>query len=706
MPRLSSLPARLALSLLSAAALRAAAPDYSSLCAGLGRNPPPHPYLVFDDADKARLQREIRTDQASRETFERLRLEGLRYLNATEEPAAPPRPVHSRYVGSDDYLAYMERHANAALTLAFLFQMTGDARFAEKSFEHADRLCALDSWVQSPHRFDVIYGRVWPWGAKDDQVVFTYDITSASMSRDLALVYDWIYPAMTKAQRDRIRSGLLEKAITRVRGSYDYFWWNTASRCNWSAICHSGLGIAALALLHEDPGLTDVIAHSCRGISDLLDQVGPDGGWGEGRGYWAYGMGESVAFMEAIRRATQGKVDFFRHRALYPHPVDFALYGLGAGFGDGTGLAVGNSYLINKLVAESGDPRAAWYDQAYVRHESTVFDLIWPVPAVAPERPSEGSRLFRGINWAVLRKDFTPGSAEVACKAGFNNDPHHGHLDCGTFSLTWHNVNFIGELPRSPYDETYFGALRWEHAEAETESHNVVLVNGEEQICAKEKDQPWKSGVGGPITQYHADANWAYLEMDPTHAYPGKDLKLWHRWVVLDGKNRVVVLDRIDSAPGARIEVRFHPNVPFELTGDRAVLHGAAGSPAPRRGQVRNSGTGERVDPFRPDFARGETSDLVMLQAANGESALTQGRQAVVPMTEEDQASWAPYYSTSLPAPAGGTTWVASIFGPDGAEAPRSARLESVAGGTERVQCEFGTERFSLTFSESAVIRR
>src|SRR6185312_6504753 len=97
MPRLS-LPACLAFGALAALPLRAAAPDYPAVCAALGRNPPPHPYLVFNESDKSRIENQIRTDQASRETFERLRLEGLRYLNATEEPPAPPRPVHSRYV--------------------------------------------------------------------------------------------------------------------------------------------------------------------------------------------------------------------------------------------------------------------------------------------------------------------------------------------------------------------------------------------------------------------------------------------------------------------------------------------------------------------------------------------------------------------------------------------------------------------------------
>jgi hypothetical protein len=247
--------------------------------------------------------------------------------------------------------------------------------------------------------------------------------------------------------------------------------------------------------------------------------------------------------------------------------------------------------------------------------------------------------------------------------------------------------------------------LRWKHAEAETESHNVVLVNGEEQICAKEKDQPWKSGIGGPITQYHADAAWAYLEMDPTHAYPGQDLKLWHRWVVLDGKSRIVVLDRVESAPGARIEVRFHPNVPFELDGGRVILHGTAGSAAPRRGQGRNSGTAERPDPFRPDFARGEISDLVMLQAANAEAGLMQGRQAVVPMMEDDNASWVPYFSTTLTAPASGTAWIASVFAPGGAEAPSTAKVESSPGGVERVSFRADGRQLSFSFSESAVKR-
>jgi len=34
----------------------------------------------------------------------------------------------------------------------------------------------------------------------------------------------------------------------------------------------------------------------------------------------------------------------------------------------------------------------------------------------------------------IMRKDFGADYLTVATKAGMNDDPHHGHLDCGTFN--------------------------------------------------------------------------------------------------------------------------------------------------------------------------------------------------------------------------------------------------------------------------------
>jgi Heparinase II/III-like protein len=690
-------------------ASKAAIQDYEDVCKAVTSVPKKHPYLLFDDADKATIKARLVNDQSSQEIWEKIRREGLRRINAPFEPSAPLRDPHPRFIGQDDYLSYMTEHSRAAVELAFIYQMTGDDRFAKKAYDYADRLCALDSWVQSAHRFDVIATRVWPYGAKDDEVVFTYDITTAGISRDLSLVYDWTYSALSKAERNRIRSGLLEKSITRVRGSYEYFWWNTASRCNWSGICHSGLGLAALALLDEDPHLSDVLAHSCEGVKQLLDHVDPEGGWQEGRGYWAYGFGESSIFIEAMKRASQGKINLFTHPALRDHPVDFALYGLTAGFGDGTGQVVGNSSFINKLTAESKNGIAAYYSKTFVHQAESVYDLIWPRTTVAPVVPQEGSKFFSGINWAVLRKDFTPTSLTVACKAGYNDDPHHGHLDCGTFNLTYRGKTYIGEVERTPYDEQYFGALRWEHLEAKTEAHNVLLIDNEEQLCAKLKDEPWKEGIGGTITHYHADAAWAYLEMDPTHAYSEKSLKQWHRYIALDKDHNIaVIVDAVDARPGSKIDLRFHPGVTFTLGKTNVQFQGNNSGTTPQaRGRKRKSQS--EVKPIHqfyteePDESPTETTraNFEMQTFGSAELMLTQGRQADVPMTLLDQAVWVPYYSVKATAK-DTTTVIVSLFSPIDAFTPQDTHLE-VKDGQYRVSFTSHGKTEILTFCDSAI---
>jgi hypothetical protein len=643
-----------------------AQPDFKTLSQELGKKKLQHPYLIFSAEEKPKLLERIKTDPASAEIMEKMLLMGRRYLLSPVRTVGPERELHTRYVGTDDYRRFVAENMDGAFTLAFLYQMTGDEAYAKKAFEYADVVCAQESWINSAHYFEIIYPRIWPYGAKDDQVVFTYDITASATTRRLSYVYDWLYTAMTKAQRDRIRSALLEKAITRVRGNYEYHWWNTASKCNWSGICHSGLGIAALVLLNEDPHLTDVIAESCKGIWNMIEHIDVDGGWQEGRGYWAFGVGESVMFMDAIKRATDGKINMFTHRSLYPKPANFALFGLTGGFGDGSGTPVGESYVLNKLTQESGDPHAAWYVKNYARQDESIFDLLWPESTVKPEKPAEASKHFRGIDWAFLRKDFGPAFMTIATKAGMNDDPHHGHLDIGTFNLTWQGVTFVGEIPRTPYDEHYFSATRYDYLESRSKGHNVVLVNGEEQIVAKDKDQPWKEGVGGKITQFQSEPAWAYVSMDATRAYPGKELKGWNRWIILDkDTNIVVVLDKVGCAVGSEINVLFHPGVEADVNPDRVVMRPVA-LPDTRRNSRPTRAPANVHRYSAPDGSAtspGRLGNLEMITLFKGESRIVAGRQAEMPITQEPQLHWVPYFRTIVKAPAQ-ENLIASVFYP------------------------------------------
>lgn len=702
------LPRCLLLTVFLGSTLHAAPPDFGKAVAELGKAPRPHPYLIFSAEDKPAILARIQTDPRSKEIFARQLLEGRRLLLAPVDSVRPERVIHTRYLGADDYRRFVSEHVDAAFTLAFLYQMTGEPQYASKAFAHADVVCAQESWILTAHAFEVIYPRVWPFGAKDDQVVFSYDIGASSVSQRLAYVYDWLHPALTKAQRDRIRGALLEKAITRVRGNYEYFWWATAYKCNWSGICHTGLGLAALALLDEDPQLTDVVARSYEGVWNMLEHIGTDGAWQEGRSYWAYGLGESMRFIEALKRATGGQVNLFQHRSLYPHPADFGLYGLTAAFGDGSGTAVGESATMNKLAQESGDPRAAWYARNIVRARDEIFDLLWPATTVTPALPAEASRFFPSIDWALLRRDFSPEAVTVAAKAGMNDDPHHGHLDIGTFNLTWQNHTFVGEIPRTPYDEEYFGALRWDYLEARTSGHNVVMVNGEEQICAKLKDQPWQTGIGGKITQYQSEPTFASVIMDPTKAYPGKELKSWQRSIVLDKElNLVVVLDRVRCATGANIEVRFHPGVAVEVNQDRVRLTAPGAADKPRAQPAKAPVFGEHRYASDVTPATHPGSGTMEMQALGaGELSIVQGRSPDLPVTQEPHLTWAPHFSISVKAPAENNV-IASVFYPgelSGGDHPITCKLDAT-GTSPTVAYVINGKTITLRFAADKISR-
>lgn len=310
--------------------------DYKEICNALPAKGLQHPYLVFNEAQKPAILEYIKTNKRAGDIYRMLQLEGERYLRVDADPAPAMNDIKSRFSGKDDHAAYQNYYQYGSVVCALLYQLTGDTAYAKRAYQLAEKLCEMDTWRLSAHYFENIYTRVWPYGVKDDQVAFPFDIWVGDCAADLALTYDWIYPTLTKAQRDRLRSGLLEQAVLRVRGNYDYQWWANAYKCNWSGICFNGLGMAALTLLNEDPQLTDVVIRSIEGIGGMVSNITHEGGWQEGRHYSVYGLCQSMMFMDAIKRLSDGKINMFLIDGVKNAPADFALFGMTGNFNDGT----------------------------------------------------------------------------------------------------------------------------------------------------------------------------------------------------------------------------------------------------------------------------------------------------------------------------------------------------------------------------------
>ena len=399
--------------------------DYKEICNALPAKGLQHPYLVFNEAQKPAILEYIKTNKRAGDIYRMLQLEGERYLRVDADPAPAMNDIKSRFSGKDDHAAYQNYYQYGSVVCALLYQLTGDTAYAKRAYQLAEKLCEMDTWRLSAHYFENIYTRVWPYGVKDDQVAFPFDIWVGDCAADLALTYDWIYPTLTKAQRDRLRSGLLEQAVLRVRGNYDYQWWANAYKCNWSGICFNGLGMAALTLLNEDPQLTDVVIRSIEGIGGMVSNITHEGGWQEGRHYSVYGLCQSMMFMDAIKRLSDGKINMFLIDGVKNAPADFALFGMTGNFNDGTfrdkgiGGPIGSPGMYGKLAAETGNTNAMFYIKTFLNRPNalfggirnnatnTIWDLIWPMPTDIPAtKPADASKHFPEIDWAFMRKDF------------------------------------------------------------------------------------------------------------------------------------------------------------------------------------------------------------------------------------------------------------------------------------------------------------
>lgn len=543
-----------------------------------------HPYLYFDQDGVEEIRKRIKSDQESSQIMARLQAEADMLLYMPVDPQVPERGTHVRagwtQVDEDnEYEKKMRAYSVNAQKMAFVFQVTGQVKYAQKAFEFVEVICQMPVWVSQAHEFPIIYSRVMPWNVPDNQINFNFDIRTATIGEQVACVYDWTYEALDKAQRDRIRGTLLEKVVTPVRGDYEFHWWATSYRCNWTGVCNGGLGITALALLKDHPSLADVVAESYNRIDKMMNEIGVDGGWQEGGSYWHYGLHHSTRFAVALKKMTQGKYNLFNNERLAANPVSFSVYlfippDKSVDFGDSRASKIGSTDFINLITNETNTQEGAWYRNQVLEAGNGIYDLIFPRPNFAGTAPKTLSRHFKTIDWWVMRSDFLDeNKVTLAGKAGKNDDPHHGHLDIGHFTLFWKGQAFIKDSGRPYYDEVYFDEARWNYPQASSAGHNVVMVNGEQQVSGKLKDQPFNYDIGGKVLEFRSSTARDYVIMDPTNAYPKKELRKWQRHLILEKPNITLVLDEVETqSGGAEVDLRFHSEVKEQINGNGFVM--------------------------------------------------------------------------------------------------------------------------------------
>ena len=508
---------------------------------------PQHPYLLFSAQDLASIRA-----KAAHPTLAPV---AARLISRAEALLkAAPLLVSTTGRGEPDPpgrikgLEAARRLQGRALTYAMAFLLTGDRRYRDAAVAELDH--AITQWP------------IWVDTAHPPP----YDLMTGEISLTFGVAWDWLYDALTAAERQRLREGVERRAMapyldatTRAKPMS----WYMADH-NWNPVCNGGAAMLALALGSESALSADVLRMAAPGMSAYWNHLGADGGWDEGTGYWTYGHRYAFMAADALRRLgyREGGVYLERPgaRATGYFPLVFNPgRTVSASFSDSAGRAA--DALFYYLARENRNPDFAWFQDRVSPRSLTsegwpdeALTLVWrPVDegwlpesraSFRPQIPAVTS--FPSIGWAMLADDQPDPGRFLAFKSG-SLAANHSHLDLNHASVGVGETMLLVDLGSRSYPADYFSSARYGYYEITTAGHNSVLVGGKGQ-------SPNKSGqLRGPFE----GSTFVAFTGVADNAYDVATPRARRHVVFVDGRY-YVLLDEIAPASLATVELRFH----------------------------------------------------------------------------------------------------------------------------------------------------
>ncbi len=498
---------------------------------------PGHPRLLATADDFAQLKQRLRDDTTLQQWHAKLVARADRILR--EPPSKYEIPDGLRL------LATSRRVLDRVYTLALLYRLDGDRRYADRAWHELGAAANFKDW--NPRHF----------------------LDTAEMTHAFAIGYDWLYDVWTDDQRATLRRAMVEKGlrpgVESYRGHPSYGWWITAKH-NWNQVCNGGLGLGALALADVEPALCGEFLHDALGSIQLpMRQFAPDGGWPEGPGYWNYATEYNVIFLAALQTALGTD---FGLSALpgFNRTGQFPLFLTGPtrrtfNYADGGDAPIRAPQMF-WLAHRFHFPGFARYELALARPQP--LDLLWFDPDLVNTngRSLHPDQCFRGVNVATLRSGWNdPNALFVAFKGG-DNQANHSHLDLGTFVLDALGVRWAVDLGADDYNlPGYFGRERWTYYRLRAEGHNTLVINPD-----ADPDQNPKAAA--KIERYDSrNPDHAFAITDLTAAY-ANSVQRAERGVALLNRRQVLVQDEITAQKPADVWWFFHTPAEISLSDD------------------------------------------------------------------------------------------------------------------------------------------
>jgi hypothetical protein len=358
------------------------------------------------------------------------------------------------------------RSGVAAFCLAFLYQMTGEAKYAQQAIRLACEVKPF-GWVR-PNEQSLPYGD-WFAGQADP----------------LACVFDWCYDQLSDADRKAI-GGVLREELVRgpYRTRFHECWWMPAWLSEILALYGAGIddALAAAALADYNRSI-----HQFVGVAD---EIHADGAMGD----YHYQYREMMTWPEMWLRATGENL--FEKSAFYRAQPEYLLYLIMpaghwlANDGDGpTDVLGGLSYSFMPDAAtfhfygwRNNQPSARWLARHMQGWPHAGIERRWQAILWAddsrqekPLRELPPVKFFPSNGVAILRSGWDLAANSTDTVAAFYCRPFesHTHLDAGHFVI-WRGLDELAGRggfywgTEHPYHHNYF---------RRTVPHNCLLIH-------------------------------------------------------------------------------------------------------------------------------------------------------------------------------------------------------------------------------------
>lgn len=400
------------------------------------------------------------------------------------------------------------------------------------------------------------------WSPRGGTGLGSYGIVSQTITRNMSLVYDWLYPRLTEAERHLA----LDQIVARQAGAYE--WYVTDKRrlqlqpYDSHGFLHLGNIAAVGAILAGD-----VIAAKAWMLDALPLYLaisnpwgGEDGGYGNGMNYAFYDTQVSLTHWDIIRDITGidiAQKAWSRNFGLlmtYMQPVGAPAFVFGDGTGHGDDALV--STLARGYALRSNTAIGNWYSAQQNRSflVPRLYELNAPVPPAAARAtgPSPdllpNSAVFPTIGWAAMHsqlKDRFRNS--VYFKSSPFGSYNHSHADQNSFVIHSKGRDLA-------IDSGYFylyDAPHWTKWTKQSMAHNTITFNGGQ-------GQTYDSrAAAGKLTAFVPGKDYDVVAGDATQAYGG-NLKKARRTLLFLRPDTVLVYDSLEHYEPVRFEWNIH----------------------------------------------------------------------------------------------------------------------------------------------------